>query len=261
MDKKISLALWWWASRWFIHIGVLKYLEENDYKIIEISGTSMWAIIASLVALWKNWEEIKSLAETLDYKKLIDVDLSFWLIKWKKIEKKLYEIFWDIKIEDLKIPLKIVATNINSWEKEVFSKWLITDALRASISLPWIFKPHKIWKNHYVDGGVCNNLPVDVLEWKNIVWVSALKLIYWPFDTKTKFLWLELDASFLKVWYQIIHRSILLMMKQNEDNSIKVLNKNWILIKVDFWDLDYYHFDKLEEFISLGYNEAKKKLR
>ena len=260
MKKKISLSLWWGASRWFIHIGVLKYLEEKKIKIIEVSWTSMWAVIASFIALWFTSEEIKEIAKSLDLKKLIDFDLSYWLIKWNKIYKKLEQIFWDKRIEKTNIPLKIVATNIETWEKEVFSKWRIVDAIRASISLPWIFVPYKIWDYHYVDWWVTNNLPIDCLEWENIIWVSALKDISSPLKKNKNFFWFEVKTWFLSYNYQVLHRAILIMLKQNEAKSIKKLKKDWIIIRPKFGDLDYDSFDKIDDFIDLWYKEAKKKL-
>ena len=83
------MALWWWAAKWFMHIWVYKYLQENNINISEISGTSMWAIIASLIAIWKNYQEITDIAKDISYYKMIDFDLNYWLIKWEKIYKKL----------------------------------------------------------------------------------------------------------------------------------------------------------------------------
>lgn len=261
MKKKYSLAFWWWASRGFAHIWVLKYLEEEKIEIIELSWTSMWAIVASLMAIWKTSDDIINIAKSINFKKLVDLDFSYWLIKWKKIYKKLEEIFKDIKIEDLDIPLKIIATDIETWKEKVFSSWRIVDAIRASISLPWIIVPYKLEDSYYVDWWVVNNLPVNVLDWENIIWVSALKTIEWPLILKKKFLCFEFKAWFFDYNYQVLHRSILLMMRQNEEKAIKNTRKKWIIIRPDFWDLDYQHFNKIEEFINIWYEEAKKELK
>ena len=112
MKKEYSLALWWWAARWFAHIWVIKYLEENNICINEISGTSIWAIIWWLYALWKTSKEIEEFAKSINYFKLIDLDFKLGLFKGKNVYEKLKEIFLNKKIEDLDISLKIVATNI-----------------------------------------------------------------------------------------------------------------------------------------------------
>ena len=79
-----SLALWWWSARWLVHIWVLKYLQENEIKIKEVAWTSMWAIIAAFIAIWKDWNYIRDFAQNINYFKLVDFDLSLWVLKWKK---------------------------------------------------------------------------------------------------------------------------------------------------------------------------------
>ena len=258
MKKKYSIALWWWAARWFIHIWVLQYLEEHHIQIWEISWTSMWAIIGAFYAIWKTPDEIKKIAEDINYLKLIDFDLNTWVLKWKKVLKKLESFFWDKKIEDLDMKLKIVATNIETCEKHVFETWKIVDAIRASLSLPWIFTPHKVSEGSFIDGGVTNNLPIDVLSGQHIIGVSALKKITWPLRNTRKIFWFEFNKWFFNLNYQIIHRTIVTMMKQNELKSIQHVEWDFQLISPDFWELDYYSFDKIDEFIELWYTQAEK---
>lgn len=117
MNKKYSLALGWWSALWLSHIWVIKYIEEKNIQIDEIAWTSMWSVVASFYAIWINSNDMKTFAKNVNYLKLIDIDLKEWLLKWNKIYKKLYEVFGDKKIEDTKIKLKIIATNIDNWEK------------------------------------------------------------------------------------------------------------------------------------------------
>lgn len=259
-NKEYSLALGWWAARGFIHIGVLRYLEENEIKITEISGTSMWAIIWSLYAVWKTIDEIIQIAWDVNYLKLIDFDLKHWFLKWEKVQKLLDSIFGDIKIEELKIKLHIVATCIETWNREVFTSGRLADAVRASLSLPGIFKPKQIWDFSYIDGWITTNLPIDVLEWNKIIWVSALKEITWELSTSRKVFWMNINKWFFNLNYQIIHRTILSMMKQNEERSIENVKWNFILISPKFWKLDYYNFKQIEAFADIWYHEIEEKL-
>lgn len=258
MKKQYSLALWWWAAIGLVHIWVIKYLEEKEVSVTEVSGTSMGAIIASFYAMWKSSSFIKKFAEEINFLKLLDFDLSNWLLKWDKICKVLKKVYWDTKIEDLDIKLKIVAANIETWEKKVFEKWSILDAVRASISLPGIFKPCKIWKNYYVDGGILNNLPVEVLDGKNIIAVSAIKEMTWELTRKRSILWFKMNVWFFNINFQILQRSLLLMMKQNEISSIETYWKNIILIKPDTKRVEVYSFDKLNLLVSRWYKESCK---
>jgi len=256
--KKYSLALWGWAARWLVHIWVIKYLEEKEISITEISGTSMWAIVAAMFAIWKTSEQMQSFAKELNFLKLIDPEFRTGLLKWKKIEKKLEEIFWDILIESTKIPLKIVATNIETSESRIFTSWKITSALRASISLPGIFIPQKIDWESYVDGWIMMNLPIEVLDGKNIIAISALKINQWPIEKIKKLIWLNFKSGFFRNSYEIIKRSVILMMKVNEDNSLKTPNKNITFVRPNFWKLDIIDFNKVDEFVKIGYRDAEK---
>ncbi|MCP4523836.1 MAG: hypothetical protein GY828_06495 [Candidatus Gracilibacteria bacterium] len=261
MKEKYSLALGGGAARGFIHIGILQYTEEQNIEIGEVSGTSMGAIIAGLIALGKTSEEITIIAKEINYLKLIDLDLKKGLLKGKKVLKKLDEIFGDHTIQDAKIPLRIVATCVETGQKHIFSSGKISDAVRASLSLPGIFIPHKIGDFSYIDGGITCNLPMDVLEGKNIIGVSALKTMTGELSSRRKIFGIEFNKGFFNLNYQIMHRTIVLMMKQNEDHSYNVSkNNNSFLLSPDFGKLDYYSFDKIDDFVKLGYQEAKVKL-
>jgi predicted acylesterase/phospholipase RssA len=260
-NKEYSLALGWWAARGFIHIWVLKYLEERNIEIKEISGTSMWAIIGSLYAVWKTLDEIIQIASDINYLKLIDFDFKHGFLKWDKVQKLLDSIFWDIKIEELEIKLHIVATCIETWDREVFTSWRVSDAVRASLSLPGIFKPKQIGDNSYIDGWITTNLPIDVLKWKHIIWVSALKKLTWELSTKRKILWININKWFFNLNYQIIHRTILSMMKQNEERSLENVKWDFILIAPNFGKLDYYNFKQIEAFADIWYEETKNKIK
>jgi len=256
MEKRYSLALWWWAALWLMHIWVIKYFEEKEIKIKEVSWTSMWAIVAAFFAMWKSSNFMIDFARSVNYMKFLDFDLKNWLLKWEKIYKKFEEVFWDTKIEELNVKLKIVATNVENWEKVVFEKWKIIDAIRASISLPWIFRPFKLDKSYLVDGWVLNNLPIEILDWDDVIAVSVIKRVASNLKLKRNILWIDMHVWFFNLNYQIIQRSLLLLMRQNERASIKYTQKNVMVIKPDPWELECYNFNKLDELVEKGYNEA-----
>ncbi len=258
--KNYSLALGWWAARWLCHLGVLKYLEEKHVAINEVAWTSMWAVVAALFAIWKNSSEIEHIAKDLSLIKLVDLDFKTGLLKGNKIERQLEEIFWNFLIEETKLPLKIIATNIETGKSKIFTSWKITEALRASISLPWIFTPKKIDSQDYADGWIMMNLPIQALSWNEIIAVSALKINTWPIEKTKTLMWMEFSSWFFKNNYEIIKRSVILMMKVNEDDSIKTPWKTVQLLRPNFWKLDVADFNKVDEFITIGYNETVKTL-
>lgn len=261
-EKVYGLALGWWAARGFVHIWVIKYLQEKNIKIWEIAGTSMWAIIWALYASWKDYKEIFEFCKWLEnYKKLVDLDLRFGIMKWNKFLKKLNNYYGDLKIEDLPIKLKIVATDLENMEMKVFEKWRLADLVRASISLPGFFKPHKVDWKFYIDGMVFKNLPVDELTLENKIWVSAIQVKTWKLQVKKKVLWFEVKRGFFALNFDIFSRVTTAFTLQNEKKSIKNTTWNLQLLKFEFWKLDFIDFHELEKFIEIWYNQAKKTLK
>ncbi|ATU05228.1 hypothetical protein BKN14_02100 [Candidatus Gracilibacteria bacterium HOT-871] len=261
MKKKYGLALGGGSARGFVHIGVLKYLEEKNIEIGEITGTSMGALIGALCAMGKNSKEIKKIAKEINYMKLFDFDFIYGSVKGDKVKKKIKYYFGDLKIEELKIKLKIIATNLETGEKKVFESGSIVDALRASISIPGVFKPYKIGKDVYVDGLVVDNLPIDELSLENKIGVSAIKLPSGPLSTKRKVLGIQLPKFFLNLNYQILYRTIVNLMYQNEAKSIEIASGNKQVLHFDFGKLEFFNFSKVDKFVEIGYETAKKNLK
>ncbi len=258
MKKKYALALGGGVAKGFSYIGVLQYLEEEKIEINEIAWTSMGAIIWAMFAMGKTSEEIYDATKGFTFLNAFDFELKWGLKKWKKINKKLEEVFWEANIEETKIPLKIIATNLETGEKNIFTSWKILDAIRATISIPISPYPYKIWKNHYIDGGVINNLPIEALEWKDIIALSVAQKIIGPIPKKKK---KKFSLNPFAIDFQILQRAILLMMVQNEEISLATVWKNIFLLRPDFWKLGFFDFHKVKEFVEIGYESMKKKVQ
>ncbi|MEA1988613.1 MAG: patatin-like phospholipase family protein [Pseudomonadota bacterium] len=161
--KTVSLVLGSGGARGLAHIGIIRWLEEQNYQIKSISGSSIGALIGGIYAAGKLDEFeawLKGLSNT-DILALMDIawDRS-GLIKGEKLNHILKKLIGNPNIEDLSIPYTAVATDIHH-EKEV---WLQTgsllDAMRASYSLPMIFTPHNYKGLTLIDGGVLNPVPI-----------------------------------------------------------------------------------------------------
>lgn len=264
MQKSYSLALGWGAAKWLCHIWVLKYIEENNIQINEIAWTSMWAIVWACFAVWKTSEEIKNIAKNIKIIKLADLDFRKWLIKWNKIYKFLEDLFWNTKIENTRIPLKIIATDLNSWEKVVFVKGKIIDAIRASISLPMIFSTFDYDKSILIDGWFKSNLPILELDWKNIIAVSAVRDYWKKINTHNRLFNFKFKKWFF--WYnlEIIKKLIIISMCTNEDLTIEIAKSNWkniILLAPDLWEFEFHDFKKVGELYNKWYEESVIKLK
>ncbi len=167
---KIGLALSGGAARGLAHIGVLKALEEESIPIDMISGTNAGALVGACYAKEGRASVLEEIALGIDWKKtarLFDLNL---LLLWKgfvhgeKAKSFLSSLIGDVKFEDLEIPLTVVATDVESMERVVIKEGSVTEAVRASISMPVIFTPVQWGDRFLIDGGVVNPMPVDIVR-------------------------------------------------------------------------------------------------
>lgn len=163
--SRIGLALGGGAARGAVHIGVLKALEEQAIPLYAISGTSIGAAIAALYAFGKSTDEIHAFARDMSMG-----SVSGFTLKKKgfstteRLQKILIEQLGDVVIEDAHIPLAIVATNLRSGEKAVFTSGNLAKAVAASSAVPGLFVPVEIAGQEYVDGVLVENVPVSALK-------------------------------------------------------------------------------------------------
>jgi len=161
--KSVSLVLGSGGARGFAHIGVIHWLEENNYKIESVSGCSIGALIGGAYAAGKldEYEEWVCSVSKADIFRLLDLS---WggngFFKGERLMHALKDFVGDRLIEDLPIAYTAVAADVTS-EKEI---WLRTgklaDAIRASISMPMFFTAFHYHGADLVDGGVLNPVPV-----------------------------------------------------------------------------------------------------
>lgn len=164
-NNKIGIALSGGAARGIAHIGVLNTLVKANFKIEYLSGTSVGAIVASCFAFQIEDEKIYDLIELLRFKKLMSFRINkIGLMDTKFLEDWIHKNIGKRNIEDAPIPLAICATDIISGSSHYFMKGPLTKALCASSAIPGIVTPVKIHETYYVDGGISNNIPVDILK-------------------------------------------------------------------------------------------------
>lgn len=164
-EPVIGLALGSGGARGFAHLGVIKVLLEENIAINLIAGSSMGALVASFYGAGLNIDRLYRLAHAFKRKYYLDFTVpKMGFISGKRV-KELIRLFTHGKtIEELDIPIAIVATDLMTGEKVVFKKGSISDAVRASISIPGIFVPEKIDGRLLVDGGVIDRVPVSVVK-------------------------------------------------------------------------------------------------
>jgi len=158
---RIALALGGGAARGFAHIGVIEVLEENGIHPDIVTGTSAGSLVAALYASGHTGKELENIAINMDESAL--TDWSFpgrGLIRGEALAHYIRESTGNKPLEQMKIPLGIVATDLDSGKPIVFRRGDIGTAVRASSAVPAVFQPVRIGTHEYVDGGLTSPVPV-----------------------------------------------------------------------------------------------------
>ncbi len=164
---RVGLALSGGGVRGLAHIGVLKVLEREGVPIHFLAGTSMGGFIAAAYAAGFSPADLE--AEALKFsnpRHLIGfLERSLprrGLVAAEKIEAYLHQQLGDVTFDQLRLPLGLVAVDLNSGEKVVLREGPVVEAVRATIALPGVFPPVERNGQLLVDGGLLDNLPADV---------------------------------------------------------------------------------------------------
>ncbi|MBE0425328.1 MAG: patatin-like phospholipase family protein [Nitrospirae bacterium] len=159
---KIAIVLGAGASKGFAHIGVLKVIESNNIPVHMIVGTSAGSFVGALYAYGYNAFELQKISFAIRRDDVIDLTLpDNGFIKGEKLEVYLNNILRNTPMEKLKIPFYAVSTDIQSGNEVVFGIGNTGTAVRASCSIPGIFRPVNISGRMYVDGGTVSPVAVD----------------------------------------------------------------------------------------------------
>ncbi|MDH5185401.1 MAG: patatin-like phospholipase family protein, partial [Gammaproteobacteria bacterium] len=164
MSKQtVSLVLGSGGARGLAHIGVINWLEEHDYDIQAISGSSMGALIGGIYAagkldVYRKWV---SELEKMDVLRLLDFSFGAGgLIKGERIIHVLRELIGNHQIEALPLSFTAVASDLENQKEVWLNKGPLFDAIRASIAIPSIFTPVEYHGHRLVDGGLLNPIPI-----------------------------------------------------------------------------------------------------
>ncbi|MGN0819322.1 MAG: patatin-like phospholipase family protein [Christensenellaceae bacterium] len=164
MAKKLGICLGAGGARGIAHIGFLQALTDNDIEIDVITGCSMGSIVGSMYLLGYTPEEMKKIACDVTKNDLIDVTVNLLkgkaILKAQKLERLLDAFYKSKTFDNLKKPFACIATDLYSGEIVKFDSGLIKTAVRASVSIPFVFPPVEYGDKLLVDGGLSNKIPV-----------------------------------------------------------------------------------------------------
>ncbi|NWB85313.1 patatin-like phospholipase family protein [Pseudomonas gingeri] len=279
---KIGLVLSGGAARGLAHIGVLKALEEQGIKIDAIAGTSMGAVIGGLYASGYKIDELEKLALGIDWKQALSdapprEDIPFrrkqddrdFLVKQQLsfrddgslglplgviqgqnlallLESTLAHASGTRDFDKLPIPFRAVATDIASGEKVVFRRGHLPQVVRASMSIPAVFAPVELDGRLLVDGGMTDNIPLDVVREMGVD-IAIVVDIGTPLRSRKQ----------LATVVDVLNQSITLMTRRNSEEQLATLHRNDILIQPALASYGSTDFGRAQDIIDAGYRATR----
>lgn len=160
---KVGLALGGGAARGFAHVGVIQVLEEAGLKPDLVVGTSAGSLVAALYAAGRNGTQLQQVAESMDEAAITDWTLPLFnrgLLRGEALARYVNGLAANRTIEQMPLPLGIVATRLDTGEGVLFQRGDTGTAVRASSAVPAVFLPVRIGGSEYVDGGLVAPVPV-----------------------------------------------------------------------------------------------------
>ncbi|WLH37146.1 patatin-like phospholipase family protein [Pseudomonas sp. FP2196] len=279
---KVGLVLSGGAARGLAHIGVLKALEEQGVKIDAIAGTSMGAVVGGLYASGYKIDELEKLALSIDWQQALSdapprEDVPFrrkqddrdFLVKQKLsfrddgslglplgviqgqnlallLESLLAHTSDTRDFDKLPIPFRAVATDIANGEKVVFRKGHLPQVIRASMSIPAVFAPVELDGRLLVDGGMTDNIPLDVARQMGVD-IAIVVDIGTPLRNRKQ----------LTTVVDVLNQSITLMTRRNSEEQLAALKPTDVLIQPALASFGVTDFGRAQEMIDAGYRATK----
>jgi NTE family protein len=277
----IGLVLEGGGALGLAHIGVLRWLDENHIPIDYVAGTSMGGLVGGLYATGMSGEEINEFLKTVNWNRSLRNELPYQARSFRRKEDKrdypndlefglkhginfpsgfnsgqqvgliLDRIalpYSDLKsFDDLPTPFRCVATDLVSGKAVVFRDGPLSEALRATMSLPAIFSPVRRDDHVYVDGGIVNNLPVDVARDMGADIVIAVHLEVPPLNP---------DQG-LSV-FSVLQRSVGVIISANEYASMQ---KADVLIPAHTERFSMIDYQAAQDIVQVGYQGAEERRR
>lgn len=176
---KIGLALGGGAARGFAHVGVIQVLEEAGLRPALVVGTSAGSLVAALYASGRDGAQLQQLAETMEEAAFTDWMLPLFnrgMLRGEALARYVNAQVGHKLIENMPLPLGIVATDLNTGQGVLFQRGDTGTAVRASSAVPSVFQPVAIAGREYVDGGLVSPVPVRYARQMGAEFVVAVDI-------------------------------------------------------------------------------------
>lgn len=242
----IGIAMSGGGIKGVCHAGVLKALEEHNLKPNILSGVSAGSIVGAFYSDGYSPDQIGELFSDVNFRQWTKIGIPtkgfFSIDPFVEFLKKNLRTK---RLENLPIPLRIVATDLDNGRSETFTSGNLVDCIAASCSVPVLFHPRKINNTNYVDGGVFKNFPVSTIrnDCDYLIGINASPLV--ANDYKLSII-------------NVAARSYHFMFKANIVHDKELCD--FLIEPPDMAHFDTFETEKSKEIFSLGYKTAKELL-
>jgi NTE family protein len=261
------------------HVGVLKWFEDHHIPIDYLAGTSMGGLVGGLYATGKTADQLEEILKTSDWTLLLGGETPYQDLTFRRkedardipnsiqvglkngvslppglnsgqavtllIDRAALPYSTVQSFDELPIPFRCVSTEIVSGKAYVFRDGSLSDAMRATISIPGVFAPVRRDNQIFVDGGLVDNLPTDVVRKMGADIVIAVHLQIAPASAK------EIQSAF-----GILGRSVELVIAETEIRGMAGAD---LLVKADVEKYTTMDYGKTDELVKIGYEAAQEK--
>lgn len=281
--RQVGLVLSSGGAKGFAHVGVIQVFEENGIDIDVIAGCSMGAYVGALWAFGLDGHKLDHLAHEVGGRtgmlRLIDpvIPPRRGFIAGQAIKRRLTRSLGDARFVDTVIPLHVVATQLGSLGRTVFSSGEIARAVHASIAIPGVVVPVNIGGHDYIDGGISDPLPVDVLREMGIERIIAVNTIpppsYLQCREEMKREHAEADTKRFNLFRFINHHLNYFASGNILDNLVSSFYGAQMRVAAEScrdadlvlrplaWDARWHDFARPEKYIAVGRQVATEHLR
>jgi NTE family protein len=276
---RIGVALEGGGALGLAHIGVLKWFEEHHIPVDYIAGTSMGGLMGGLYATGKSADDLKSIVQNADWPLLLAGGTPYRDLAFRRkedaravpntiqiglkngptlppglnngeqvnllIDRETLPYSEVLTFNDLPIPFRCVSTELVSGKPFIFQDGSLSDALRATISIPGVFAPVRRGDLIFVDGGLVNNLPTDVARNMGADVVIAIHLQISRTAAK------EIQSAF-----SVLERSVELIIAETEIHGMAGAD---LIVRAHVEDFDSTDYEKAAALIQRGYDAAAEK--
>jgi NTE family protein len=278
---KIGVALEGGGAMGLAHIGVLKWFEEHHIPVDYVAGTSMGGLVGGFYATGMTPEEMQKLIDGLDWREILGDRTPYEELSYRRKEdQRAYpnSLIFGLRhglsapagliaghqiglligrvtlpyygissFDELPVPFRCVATDLVSGQTHVFKDGPLAIALRSTMSIPGVFSPVREGKAVYVDGGLLDNLPTDVVRKMGAEIVIAVHLESAP-----------VEANDIRSVFSVLNHSVSAVVTENEMRSLELADS---IISVPLGEFTAVDYAKSEPIVHRGYEAAKTKAR